>query len=214
MANAKSPHRPHTKHIDPEGARRQLLAGLPVTERRVDLAGVSTAVLEGGDGPPLVLLHGPGGWAAHWMRVIPDLTTTHRIVVPDLPGHGTSTVDEGTLDAGRVVSWLSELIDATCTTRPVLVGHGLGGVIAARFASADPTRLSALVLVDTLGLRPFEPAPEFGHALEEYFAQPDAGTTISSGGTARSTSTRSVARWATNGRCSPRTTSTGLATPA
>jgi pimeloyl-ACP methyl ester carboxylesterase len=57
-----------------------------------------------------------------------------------------------------------------------LVGHGLGGVIAARFASADPTRLSALVLVDTLGLRPFEPAPEFGHALEEYFAQPDAGT--------------------------------------
>ena len=60
-------------------AREQLLAGLPVTERRLRLAGVSTAVLEGGDGPPVVLLHGPGGNAAHWMRVIPEL-------VGDAPG--------------------------------------------------------------------------------------------------------------------------------
>jgi pimeloyl-ACP methyl ester carboxylesterase len=52
-------------------AREQLLACLPVTERRLQLAGVSTAVLEGGDGPPVVLLHGPLGYAAHWMRVIP-----------------------------------------------------------------------------------------------------------------------------------------------
>ena len=43
-------------------ARRQLLAGVLVTERRIDLADISTAILEGGDGPPLVLLHGPGGW--------------------------------------------------------------------------------------------------------------------------------------------------------
>ena len=43
-----------------ERARERLLAGLPVTERRLRLAGVSTAVLEGGDGPPVVLLHGPG----------------------------------------------------------------------------------------------------------------------------------------------------------
>ena len=61
---------------------------MPVTERRLQLAGVSTAVLEGGDGPPVVLLHGPGEYAAHWMRVIPDLVTTHRVVAPDLPGHG------------------------------------------------------------------------------------------------------------------------------
>ena len=53
--------------------RERLLAGIPVTERRLQLAGVSTAVLEGGDGPPIVLLHGPGEFAAKWMRVIPDL---------------------------------------------------------------------------------------------------------------------------------------------
>jgi hypothetical protein len=48
-------------------ARERLLAALPVTERRLQLAGVSTAVLEGGAGPPVVLLHGPSGYAAHWM---------------------------------------------------------------------------------------------------------------------------------------------------
>ena len=50
-------------------ARERLLAGMPVTERRLELAGISTAVLEGGDGPPVVLLHGPGEYAAKWMRV-------------------------------------------------------------------------------------------------------------------------------------------------
>lgn len=41
--------------------RTRLLAGVPVSERRIDVAGIDTAVLEGGDGPPVVLLHGPGG---------------------------------------------------------------------------------------------------------------------------------------------------------
>ena len=50
-----------------EDARERLLAGLPVIERRLQLAGVSTAVLEGGDGPPIVLLQGE--FAAVWMRV-------------------------------------------------------------------------------------------------------------------------------------------------
>ena len=47
-------------------------ADLPVAERRLDVAGVATAVLEGGDGPPLVLLHGPGANATHWMHAILD----------------------------------------------------------------------------------------------------------------------------------------------
>ena len=71
-------------------ARERLLAGIPVTERRLTLAGISTAVLEGGDGPPIVLLHGPGEFAAKWMRVIPDLVKSHRVVAPDLPGHGAT----------------------------------------------------------------------------------------------------------------------------
>src|SRR5207344_1068672 len=77
-----------TQHSAGEDARARLLSGLPVNERRLELAGVSTAVLEGGDGPPMVLL--AGEFAAVWMRVLPDLVTTHRVIAPDLPGLGAS----------------------------------------------------------------------------------------------------------------------------
>ena len=51
--------------------RSRLLSGFPVTERRLSLNNLSTAVLEGGDGSPIVLLHGPAAYAAQWRHVIP-----------------------------------------------------------------------------------------------------------------------------------------------
>lgn len=166
-------HRPRSGE---EGARERLLAGIPLIERRFDLAGVSTAVLEGGDGPAIVLLHGPGEYAAKWMRVIPDLVTSHRVIAPDMPGHGTSEVPDGPLDPGRVLEWLGQLIERTASTPPVLVGQILGGAIAARFAGSHGDQVSRLVLVDTLGLAPFQPAPEFGRALGEFLAEPNEDT--------------------------------------
>ena len=138
-------------------ARERLLAGLPVDERRLRAGGVETAVLEGGEGPPIVLLHGPGEFAAKWMRVIPRLVEGHRVIVPDLPAHGASAVPEGALDAELASAWLGDLIAATCSQRPALVGHVLGGAIAARFALARGAALDRLVLVDTLGLARFGP---------------------------------------------------------
>jgi len=166
------PARQHVKPLVGKDARERLIAGIPITERRLEFAGISTAVLEGGHGSPIVLLHGPGEYAAKWMRVIPDLVTTHRMVAPDLPGHGTSEVTDGLLDADRVLAWLGELIEHTCPTPPVLVGQILGGAIAARFAIEHGDRLSRLVLVDAFGLAPFQPTPEFGLALTEFIAQP------------------------------------------
>jgi pimeloyl-ACP methyl ester carboxylesterase/ubiquinone/menaquinone biosynthesis C-methylase UbiE len=159
-----------------EGARERLLAGLPVTERRLRLNGVSTAVLEGGDGPAVVLLHGPGEYGAKWLRVIPNLVTTHRVIAPDLPGHGTSEVIDGSPDADRMLAWLDDLIECTCPTPPALVGHVLGGAIAARFASDRRERLSRLVLVDALGLAAFQPAPDFALALTEFISEPTEET--------------------------------------
>jgi pimeloyl-ACP methyl ester carboxylesterase len=159
-----------------EDARERLLAGMPVVERRLQLAGVSTAVLEGGEGPPVVLLHGPGGYAAHWMRIIPGLVSSHRVVAPDLPGHGASEVSHGPLDTDRVRAWLGELIERTCASPPALVGHLIGGAIAARFASVHGDRLSRLVLVDTFGLTPFQPAPEMAQALTRFLAEPTERT--------------------------------------
>jgi pimeloyl-ACP methyl ester carboxylesterase len=159
-----------------DDAREQLLEGIPVTERRLALADVSTAVLEGGDGPPVVLLHGPGESAAKWLRVIPDLAKTNRVVAPDLPGHGRSDVNGGQLNADRVRAWLGELIERTCPDRPTLVGHVLGGAIAARFAIDRSDRLRQLVLVDTLGLARFRPAPRFALTLVGFAARPTERT--------------------------------------
>jgi pimeloyl-ACP methyl ester carboxylesterase len=156
--------------------RARLLAGLPLAERRVELAGIATPVLEGGSGPAVVLLHGPGEFAAKWMCVIPELIRTHRVIAPDLPGHGESQAAGAPLTPDRVLAWLDELIDATCPAPPTVVGHVLGGAIAARFAIRRGSRLARLVLVDSLGLAPFRPAPMFGLTLAAFVLRPGEGT--------------------------------------
>lgn len=157
-------------------ARKQLLAGLPVTERRLLLGGVSTAVLEGGKGRPLVMLHGPGEYAAKWFRVIPDLTNTHHVIAPDLPGHGTSQLVDGALDPDSVIAWLNDLIERTCEAPPILLGQILGGAIAARYAVKYGDRLHRLVLVDSLGLKRFRPRLKFALALVHFIARPTEKT--------------------------------------
>jgi len=159
-----------------EEARQRVLAGAPVTERRLDLAGVSTAVLEAGQGPPVVLLHGQAGWAGMWLPAIPELARTHRVVAPDLPGLGASQVPDGPPDAARVLAWLGALVDQTCAAPPALVGTSLGAAIAARFAVAHPDRLSRLVLVDAGGLGRFRPAPGFVMAMIPFVVRPNERT--------------------------------------
>jgi pimeloyl-ACP methyl ester carboxylesterase len=94
-----------------------------------------------------------------WMRVIPDLVTTHRVIAPDLPGLGASELLDGPPDASAVVMWLDQLIEQTCAVPPVLVGKGVGGALAARFAIDHADRVDRLVLVDTRGLDRFRPSP-------------------------------------------------------
>jgi len=160
------------RQSDADGARERLLSAMPVRERRLQLAGVSTAVLEGGDGPPVLLLHEQGEFAARWLRVIPDLVTTHRVVAPDLPGHGASWPGDDVLGADRVSAWLDELIDRTCASPPTLVGHMLGGAIAARYAIVHGARLHRLVLVDSFGVGRFRPGLRFALALIRYLMRP------------------------------------------
>jgi pimeloyl-ACP methyl ester carboxylesterase len=159
-----------TQHSAGEDARARLLFGLPVNERRLELAGVSTAVLEGGDGPPMVLL--AGEFAAVWMRVLPDLVTTHRVIAPDLPGLGASEVPDGPLDADTPLAWLDELIDQTCAIPPVLVGRGIGGALAARFTIDHSHRVDGLVLVDTYGLDRFRPPPRMALSFIRVLLRP------------------------------------------
>lgn len=152
--------------------RSYLLESLPVAENKLELTGIRTPILEGGEGRPLILLHGPGETALWWMRVIPDLMTAYRVIVPDLPGHGASIIKKDTFQADQVIPWLEKLIDRTCQEPPVLVGHVLGGSIAARFAIRRPEKIHTLILVDSLGLGKFRPSLRFAFGLIRFILQP------------------------------------------
>jgi pimeloyl-ACP methyl ester carboxylesterase len=135
--------------------RERVLAGLPVSGRRLDVGGVSTALLEGGAGSPLVLLHGGiecGG--AYWAPVIPHLAERHCVVVPDAPGLGESE-PVPSLDDVAFARWLRELLQLTCDERPTLVAHSLFGTLAARFAAAHPDSLARLIVYAAPGVGPY-----------------------------------------------------------
>jgi len=152
--------------------RDRLLADLPVSEHRLDVDGIETAVLEGGDGAPLVLLHGVGSFAPEWARVIPQLAPRHRIIAPDLPGIGESATGAGPLHASAAAIWLERLIAQTCAEPPVVVGHSVGGALAAHLAIENPSSIRRIVLVDSSSLGRFRPAPRLIAALVRYGARP------------------------------------------
>src|SRR6266540_1317222 len=64
---------------------------LDLEERFVDVKGVQMRYFVGGEGPPLLLIHGLGGAASNWTELAPLLLERYRLLVPDLPGHGGST---------------------------------------------------------------------------------------------------------------------------
>jgi pimeloyl-ACP methyl ester carboxylesterase len=149
--SAKNPAR----RVDGDDLRGRLLAGLPVTERWLEWVGGSTTVLEGGKGPPMVLLHGgtdPGGVV--WGPSIPRLSQTARIVVPDLPGLGAS---EPLAEMNEEVfcDWLAAVVRMTCEERPTLLAHSLLGSLAARFAIRHGEMLRRLVLIGVPGVGPY-----------------------------------------------------------
>jgi 3-oxoadipate enol-lactonase len=128
-------------------------AKLPALEERfAELKGSRMRYFVGGEGPPLILVHGLGGAAANWTELAPLLVPNHRLLVPDLPGHGGS-------EALPAVSGLEPFADrvAALAARegmlpaPV-VGHSLGGAVVLRFALRHPDDVSAVVLAAAAGL--------------------------------------------------------------
>ena len=173
---ATSGLRESTSSLSGPELRQALLRDLPVRSRRVTLAGIRTAILEAGEGPPMVLLHGPGGNVTTWSRLIPHLVSGFSLVMPDLPGHGDSAVERGQLEPDQVVEWLDALIGETCAESPSVLGHTLGGGIALRYALGHAHRIRRLVLLDSFGLAPFHPQPEFGAAIERFVTAPSPAT--------------------------------------
>lgn len=151
----------------------RLVEGLPVTTRRLDIAGVSTSLLEGGDGQPIVLLHGQGGFAGIMGVLIAELVDRYHVITPDLPGLGRSEVRGGTLDGPGVVRWLGELIAKTCDQPPIVLGISLGGSIGARFAIERGHEIRRLILVDSGSVGRFRPHPSVLFALIRFARKPN-----------------------------------------
>lgn len=136
--------------------RRTLLAGLPVTERRIAVAGVATNVLEGGDGPALLLLHGgieTGG--AYWAPLLPALAQRCRVIVPDVPGLGESEPFADLVNQEQFDRWFAALLSTLCGEAPLVVAHSLLGTFAASFATRYGTRLKALTIYGAPGVGPY-----------------------------------------------------------
>src|SRR5262249_1412974 len=109
-----------------------------------------------GHGQSIVLLHGLGSRREDWLPVARILARTHRVTLVDLPGHG-----EADMPAPFSLHPATTPPDPSPAGLPdgpiVLVGHSLGGLIAASEAIEHPERVRALVLVET-ALRPQMPA--------------------------------------------------------
>lgn len=135
-----------------EFARQRWLAG--AREQASTAAGHRIVHLEAGRGATLVLLHGFTGSKENWLPLMRRLAPSHRVLAPDLPGWGDSTrladADYGyAAQAERLAAWLPKVAEGPV----VLVGHSMGGGIAALLAARHPRAVSRLVLMDAGGVR-------------------------------------------------------------
>lgn len=112
---------------------------------------VPVRVIEGGEGPDLVFLHGAGG-------IMPDdpflaaLAGRYRVHAPLLPGYGDSEEAPDLRDMLDITLHTWDVVEALKLKDPILVGHSMGGMIAAEMAAVAPNDVSRLGLICPAGL--------------------------------------------------------------
>lgn len=119
----------------------------------IEAAGLPFHILSGGRGPTLVLLHGFGGDADHWIRIAPFLRRHFSLVIPDLPGFGDTPLPAGQSGSMEAqAERLHALFDALEIKQAIIAGNSMGGYLAASFAWLYPHRVTALCLFNPGGL--------------------------------------------------------------
>lgn len=108
----------------------------------------------GGTGSLVVFLHGANDQAGAWARVAGPAKARHRVLVPDLPGHGASGPKDGPLGVADLYAGLETLLGAEARgERATLVGNSMGGWLAMLYAHRHPDRVSGVVLLNGAALR-------------------------------------------------------------
>ncbi len=128
-------------------------AGTSLTAKYIVVAGTRLRYVESGNGPSVVLIHGFGGSIYGWRRTIEPLAAAgFHVVAFDAKGFGFSDKPAHGYSNGDYARLVLALVDSLHLPDPVLVGHSMGGAIAAEAALRAPDRIRGLVLVDAAGL--------------------------------------------------------------
>jgi pimeloyl-ACP methyl ester carboxylesterase len=106
---------------------------------------------EGGSGPDLVFLHGAGGVTAE-DPLLAALARSHRVYAPLIPGYGDSEEAPAIRDMLDFTLHTWDVVAALGLKDPILVGHSMGGMIAAEMAAVQPNDVSRLALIAPAGL--------------------------------------------------------------
>jgi pimeloyl-ACP methyl ester carboxylesterase len=146
---------------EPGPVERELLGELGPgwAVRPCPVPGGALRLLEGGAGPPLVLLHGRGNAASTWFPLLAPLAREHRVLALDLPGFGCASATPGPVrTAEEGLRFFAEPVEAVLSTLApgpmTLVGHSLGGLVGLELALRGRVPVERLVLVDSMGLGP------------------------------------------------------------
>ena len=131
------------------------------TSRYVDAGGLRQHVVIGGDGPPLLLVHGwPQNWYA-WRLVMPALARDFQVIAPDQRGIGLTDKPENGYDSGALANDLVALMDALGHQRFAVVGTDTGLPIGYALAADNPDRVARVALAEVPGPPGAVPSPPF-----------------------------------------------------
>jgi (E)-2-((N-methylformamido)methylene)succinate hydrolase len=108
---------------------------------------------DGGEKPPLMLIHGVGADGTSWDQIAAALAPEFRVLRLDLRGHGRSGHIEGTLSLDDLVRDIMDVLDACAVPTAHIVGFSLGGMIAQGIALQHPDRVRRLVLLSAVASR-------------------------------------------------------------
>ena len=140
--------------------------GRELPHRQIDVAGVPTYVVDAGEGPPVLLIHGYGDTADGWRRVVPRLLAGHRVVAIDVPPFGRSANPHVPLLIDFYKRFFPELLERLGIERATVIGHSLGGAISLHLTLQEPQLVERLGLVAPAGLG--ERPPWWWYAIAGY----------------------------------------------
>jgi pimeloyl-ACP methyl ester carboxylesterase len=121
------------------------------TATKICVRGCNVVLRRAGAGRPLLYLHGAGD-AGQWLPFLDDLAARHDLLAPEHPGFGASDMPAWLDTIPDLANFYLDLIDQLDLHDIDLVGHDLGGWIAAELAVRDPRRLASLTLVTAAGI--------------------------------------------------------------